>query len=683
MATRYEIHPSIGVARLGNSHQSFYLAPETIGGLPRECDASGNPLIVNGAPKWVERFKDEDGRIKRQGAQFKIYAFDSANPKDPGREVTLEGADVEDIEWTVHLANKKAVWYEGAELEGDLMLGEENSYKNRGVPLRNADVKGKPARQKLIIDPGPRSVGEPDQQVDVSRDNVPKDYKYGSFPDPALSPYPINTLGKIMMDRMGRLVVLGGYGNACGKTIIATYTGSDTWYDDISDGPVYCRLRLKGKKPIELKAWVIVGSPKFAPELRNISSLDDVMYDVGVRYMNLVPQLYNQKRWRSNAGWNPDYVANYKRDIQPIIERPADYIWVANVPSMVAFSNPRFDLTDASEENRKNRENYFRYFRQPGESELGSEHEVLMSPNGIPMMPLNAGSNPVTNQDIDKFVSLTLTQYMLLKQWAKGTFENDGEGPPPAGLHQLDLASVGNCVGHPMSPGIEVSWNTRNPAIYETPYIIKHRYDEAEYRKHGLDTSYDECQCISGRPPDCKGDGCEPGDLTKRMSPPWQSDFYQCSIQYINFTDPEVNQQESTQIPVPPTYYAYWWPPQAPMYVLSGAMTVEEQKASGVTGGYQVYYARGANNINRLVVSWKYMGFILNQNVGDDRHAYPYFVEMERNHDRFVVGSVAVGQPINELAASGSYFTEDNYFTPVWYMKEEENNPSAARRVKE
>jgi L-lysine 6-oxidase len=683
MVTRYEIHPSIGIARLGNSQEVFYLAPETIGGLPRECDPIGNPLIANGMPKRVERFKDEEGRIKRQGAQFKIFAYDSANPKDPGREVTLEDAEIESIEWTVHLANKKAAWYENAELEGNLMLGEKNSYKKRGVPLRNANIQGKAARQKLIIDPGPRSVCQPDQQVEFSRENIPNDYKYGSFPDPNLSPYPIQTLGRIMMDRVGRLVVLGGYGNACGETVIATYTGSDTWYDDISDGPVYCHLKVRGKKIRELKAWVIVGSPKVAPELRNISTLDDVMYDVGVRYLNLMPQLYNAKRWRSTGGWNPNYVANYKRDIEPIIERPADYIWVANVPSMIAFSYPRFDPADVSEKNRQNRENYFRYFRQPGQNELGTEHEVLMSSNGIPMMPLNSGTNSVTNQNIDKFMSLTLTQYMLLKQWAEGKFENDETGQPPPGVHPLDQASVGNCVGHPMSPGIEVTWNTRNPAIYETPYIIKHRYTEDDYRKHGLDPSYDECQCVIGQPPAGQGDGCEPGDLTKRMSPPWQSDFYQCSIEYINFSDPKVNVNEATQIPPPPTYYAYWWPPQAPMHVMSGAMTAEEQNAAGVTGGYQVYYTRGANNINLLVVSWKYMGFILNQNVGDDRHEYPYFVEVERNHDRFIVASVAVGQPINQLAASGSYPTEDNYFIPVWYMKDEDDNPGAGRRAKE
>ncbi|WP_046683589.1 LodA/GoxA family CTQ-dependent oxidase, partial [Janthinobacterium sp. KBS0711] len=29
---QYSIHPSIGIARVGNSHDSFYLAPESIGG---------------------------------------------------------------------------------------------------------------------------------------------------------------------------------------------------------------------------------------------------------------------------------------------------------------------------------------------------------------------------------------------------------------------------------------------------------------------------------------------------------------------------------------------------------------------------------------------------------------------------------------------------------------------------
>jgi L-lysine 6-oxidase len=35
--------------------------------------------------------------------------------------------------------------------------------------------------------------------------------------------------------------------------------------------------------------------------------------------------------------------------------------------------------------------------------------------------------------------------------------------------------------------------------------------------------------------------GCQPGDLTKRMACPWQADFFQCTIEYINFSDSEVN----------------------------------------------------------------------------------------------------------------------------------------------
>ena len=116
------------------------------------------------------------------------------------------------------------------------------------------------------------------------------------------------------------------------------------------------------------------------------------------------------------------------------------------------------------------------------------------------------------------------------------------------------------------------------------------------------------------------------------------------------------------------------------MYVMSGAATAEEQLAAGVPAGFQVYFSRGANNIARLVVSWKYLGFVVNQNVGDDGRDYPYMVEVERNHDEFVVGSVAVGQAINQLAASGSYEVEDNYFTPFWYLKDDEGAGAVRRR---
>jgi len=669
---RYAIHPAVGLARIGNSPDSFYLAPESIGGLPIECDGNGNPKIDNGHPVVTRKFKDDHGRIRRQAASFGIYAYDSADPGDPGREVTLD--DIESIEWSVHLANKKAVWYDNDELVGDNMLastGNANYYAQGS--WRNDTVTNREQRKKtLIIDPGPRHVSRPGEKVAFARTNIPHDYKFGSFPaidpDNPRAPYEVNSLGDLIMDDHGRLIVLGGHGHCGGQQPIATYTGADSWFDDISDGPVICRVKLKGKsEAMTLRAWAVVGSPKYAPELRNITTLDDVMFDVGVRFMNLVPDLY------ANGAFNPAYRANYERDIAPIFDRIADYIWVANVPSMVAFSLPRFNPRDASEANRRNRETFFSYFRDSSGNEISPPHNQLFH-NNVPLVPLNSGSNSVTNENIDRFMGLSNTQYFLLGQWAKGIFTTGVAGRLP--VHPRDAASVGNCVGHPMSPGIEMTWTLRNPALYEAPYRIKHFADEDYYREHGLSPDGDETSSfydrIGVKPPDylVRQDGCEPGDLTKRMSGPWMADFYQCAIEYISFRNAQ-NELSISGVPPAPTYYSNWWPPQAPVYVLTGDLDKNEQALAGSPPGYPVYYARGANNIANLTIAWSYMGFIVNENTSPEGRDYPYFVEKERNHEKFVAATVSVGSPVNQLAASGSYNTPTNFFVPAWFLREE------------
>src|ERR1700727_2037825 len=119
MAT-YRIHPSVGIARLGNSDTEFCLAPETPAGLPAECDICGNPRFgPDGVtPVFVNKFRDAEGRIKRQAARFQVYAFDEASPE--GRPLRL-GDPVEgggnngmlvDIRWRVWVANKKASWFQ-------------------------------------------------------------------------------------------------------------------------------------------------------------------------------------------------------------------------------------------------------------------------------------------------------------------------------------------------------------------------------------------------------------------------------------------------------------------------------------------------------------------------------------------------------------------------------------------
>src|SRR5262245_7858918 len=104
----YRIEPSIGVARVGDSLSDFYLAPETIGGRPIDCDEHGNAKTANGVPMPVKDYKDAEMRVKRQGAKFRVMRQGDSGP---ATELTLDSTDVESIEWTVHVANKKAAWY--------------------------------------------------------------------------------------------------------------------------------------------------------------------------------------------------------------------------------------------------------------------------------------------------------------------------------------------------------------------------------------------------------------------------------------------------------------------------------------------------------------------------------------------------------------------------------------------
>lgn len=251
--------------------------------------------------------------------------------------------EIESITWSAHLANKKACWYTFAELQGNLLYGPQNSYASQNIPLRNADTFAPEARRKLIIDPGPRTLTGPLQRASFDAASVPPGYQHASFPGPVQFGQQVTMLGEMRTDATGALVMLGGLGVSGGNQSISSFAGADSWHDDIADGPVTCTVALRDGSTVTLKAWCIVGSPKFVPEIANIVTLDDTMQDVAVRHLGAVPELY------SDGKFNSSYVANFERDIRPILERPASYRWVANVPSMNSMSPPPFDPRDASD----------------------------------------------------------------------------------------------------------------------------------------------------------------------------------------------------------------------------------------------------------------------------------------------------------------------------------------------
>ena len=96
----------------------------------------------------------------------------------------------------------------------------------------------------------------------------------------------------------------------------------------------------------------------------------------------------------------------------------------------------------------------------------------------------------------DKWASLTELQYERLTKWAEGDFEIVDPGPPKSETEIYTLAALKFVTGGPCFPGIEIGWVAEGSDVYNP---------DTRFRFH---------------------DDVQPGDLTKALSLPWQSDFY-------------------------------------------------------------------------------------------------------------------------------------------------------------
>ncbi|TDW92410.1 LodA/GoxA family CTQ-dependent oxidase [Kribbella sp. VKM Ac-2566] len=220
MATTYKIHPAIGIARVGNSPDEFFVGPEHLGERPEPPGG----------------FKDAQCRVKRQAARFRIFAH-----HDDGSVDEIDDASAE-ISWTVHLVNAKA------------------AHPNRG----NSEPIG-----QLAIDPGPRTLTGPDQRELFDTGTI----------DFSGQPSVTVPLGEIRSDDDNHLLVLGGHGAAASPAgnVIGSFWGNAGWYDDVSDGPVTATITLRSDNstpPVE-SAWAIVAPPKFAPHQDSVTTLYD------------------------------------------------------------------------------------------------------------------------------------------------------------------------------------------------------------------------------------------------------------------------------------------------------------------------------------------------------------------------------------------------------------------------
>jgi hypothetical protein len=366
--TSIKIHPAIGIARLGNSPDEFFIGPERLWEPP---DPAGG-------------FKDGKCRVKRQAARFRVFAY-----HDDGSRTEITAAEA-DITWTVHLANKKAVM------------------RNDGAPATD-----------VTIDPGSRTLDGPDQRKEFDNGQV-------TFPGTSTVTVP---LGEIRTDDESHLLVLGGSGTSATPSgaPIEHFADNPGWYDDVADGPVTAHVTLhdSGNQFEAAGAWVIVAPPKFAPQLENVITLYDAVFQMAVEQV-----------WLAGPA-----VPSYTNDVYPILQRARAMRWVTEVLGSHTWADPVYDQS----------------LRQ-------AIFNKLKNPSG------GGGDMPLL---ID--ATLTPTQFGLLQQWKDGNFTPDWNGPPvssaqitPEGLDRVALTS---CVGAAFFPGIEAGGLTVKPIIDPGKYV--------------------------------------------------------------------------------------------------------------------------------------------------------------------------------------------------------------------
>lgn len=466
----YRICPGIGIARLGDSADGFFIGPESPGLGPTPSTA----------------FKDQSGRICRQAARFRVYGYDATG--NVVQEITANSPGVA-ITWHVELANRKAAGHKFA----GVIQGKMNDSNPDPKKLRNAAVTD---RSKLEVLPSSRSVSG------INCSGQQYAFDDGVFFD--MSVY----LGELRTDSEGRLLVLGGRGKSGfipGSRPITTYANNDGWYDDTADGRVIATIQVDGKSiDVAAPSWVIVAPPKFAPYIRNVVSLYDVMAEAA--------KMPTAKR------------PSFTQDIYPHFRAFADQQWVnamalrGHGPQRNAnFLDPQIiaRLADNSPASLDYRSSVFKRLRDPR-----AKSKAQANYNYMPLISGDEGDATVGAPAT--WLSLPARIYDLMSLWAQGEFESDwvGEPQPAASIEALplqdqpaalDRASLEFCVGGPFFPGIEITYIATEPSLYSEPF----RFDSSKLK---------------------------PGDITMRMACPWQADFYECEI--------------------------HWWPAQRPDDVL-------------------------------------------------------------------------------------------------------------------
>ncbi|MDT0642198.1 LodA/GoxA family CTQ-dependent oxidase [Zunongwangia sp. F363] len=507
------IYPPIGVMRVGNSREEYFIGPLT------------DQPVVKEDPY---AYRDASGALKRQAAQFRVYGLNAAGKAV--KELSPENAN---ITWHAHLANQKSSWY-----QFQLALDIPEAKNAPASLLRNIDEKD---RKPLLIDGKHQSISG------TGIENGPK--FTGHFKNKEVY------LGEMRTDQKGRLLMLGGHGkseNISGDMAV-TFANNEGWYDDISDGPVTAEVEYEGVTLKTDPAWVICAPPDYAPMQKSVRTMWDLMRDVAVKSNMLVRPAR----------------PSFTEDILPIFERMTDLQWV-NAGFAAAFGfggqfnytsrewiNKLNDPSPAFLELRRSISNNFRRYDVPG----------AQAPQLWPWLYGDAISIPPTGS-VRQHCTLSDLQLSFLEQWAEGDFDADfgkkGKCPFSSNSKTIDelplkdqpdmltKAAMDFCLADAFHPGCEMTWPMRTAGMYMAPFRLKHatKTEPMNSWYYGAEMNTDVITLAKG--PLLGGQVAR--GITRWMAIPWQTDTASCRDGYTASYDPYV-----------PTF----WPARVPNNILS------------------------------------------------------------------------------------------------------------------
>lgn len=585
------IYPAIGVARIGNAPEGYFVGPEV---------PDPKPVMAGDSPA-TNPYRDAEGRLLPQAARFRIYGVNALGKIV--RELTGPESKA-DIAWKVHLANQKSAWY-GFQLALD--IPEASSADP--TTLRNPTVSD---RKALVLDAG-------EETIHVHHGKQSRKLVAGKFMHQGEPVY----LGRMWCEKDGRLLVTGGRGHSASYngTKAITFGNNEGWHDDVSDGPVDAVVKLNGMELPVTPAWIVVAPPNYGPQRKSVRTMWDLMRDVAIQ-----------------AGTLPKPARpSFTYDIYPVFERMTGLQWVNagfaagfGWNSANDFSKPEWiarlnDRSLANQETRRVLKNSFRH-----------DDVDSWSPMPWPWVYGDAMNIPPV-QSPRQYTALTQTQLGFLDQWVAGDFDDDwGKVPVYTAFEQVPLDQQGDvltkaalefCLADAFHPGCEMTWPVRASTMYMAPFRFAHAPKGWVEPGMGAILSSDAVTIANG-----PLYGQLPGGITRWMAVPWQTDTGSCRSGYSPSYDPYI-----------PTF----WPARVPNEVLTREnyqIVMDEKQPPEVrlaafanraawvaplgTGSY-------TDQINNMIHHFDHLGVVeVNPGPSDPEGAklFPPLIEVEDRH---------------------------------------------------